>query len=390
MILSASYLRLFGVCSVVLISFSQHALACGIDWNPPKSHFDGVDFQGHVHLIKKMGEISAKSKKLPLYVIFNSNYGNSPYGGAGFEIPLIEARMLQVDENTFLLKNPAGWLWPFVRSKDKNILDGSAGWKAVINGDSITAWAPCGGKMVFSKGKITRLETKDVTLDYVYSGELLSEIREGSTTLLKVNVSSQTGQVQGLSVGLKETISFQQSSKPRVQAIADKNNISALDTSISKITLLDDKELIYEFGVNDKLQPTVNVNGSRLIVWNPSNKSILSDKEWTYNISQKEGLLSYANIKRSNPKGQQEAWECDPNRGEESFSHADGFSRKRLWFTSGKLAGRPRTITDTINGKEVRSRKWNYDEDGKLLRKIDSADNNFDLQRKLYALVKGN
>jgi len=376
------------LCGMAIVTFSLKVNACGIDWNPPLSHFSGTDFQGHVHHVQKMGVIVAKSAKLPLNIIFNSSYGNSPYGGVGFEIPLLEAKMLQVDENTFLLKNPAGWLWPFARTKDKNILDGSAGWKAVINGDSITAWAPCGGKMVFSKGKITRLETKDVTLDYVYSGELLSEIREGTTTLLKVNVSSKTGYVQGLSLGLKETISFQQSSKPRVQSIADKNGIAAMDTSISKIVLIDGKELTYDFGVNDRLQPTLNVNESRLITWNPANKTVLSDGDWTYNITQKEGIFSYANIKRSNPKGQQEVWECDPNRGEESFTHADGFSRKRLWFTSGKLAGHPRAITDTISGKEVRSRKWNYDEDGKLLRMLDSAKNDFKLQRSLFALVK--
>ncbi len=363
------------------------AAACGIDWSSPSGHFEGVDYQGHVHLVQRFGEITGKSEKFPLNIIFNSSYGISPYGGAGFEIPLLEAKMYQVDENTFLLKNPAGWLWPFVRTKDKNILDGTAGWKAVINGDTITAWAPCGGKMIFNKGKIVRLESKKVALDYIYSGALLSEIKEGLNTVLRVNLNTTTGEVQGINLESEEMIHFEKSQKPRVQNIGQKNGILGMDSTISKIICGDGKEIIYEFGVDEQIQPMIKINRNRMIVWSPTTSSIVSDGDWNYNISRKEGAFSYSDIQRTNSNKKQESYKYDPVLGEENFTHADGFSRKRTWFTSGKLAGHPKKIIDTIDGREVRNRKWNYDENGYQLRLLDTAEGDFDLQRKLFALA---
>lgn len=366
---------------------SETSNACGIDWNAPLSHFSGVDFQGHVHVVQKLEDIKTESGSLPLSMIFNSSYGTSPYGGVGFEFPLLEAKMLQVDENTFLLRNPAGWLWPFVRSKDKNVLDGSAGWRAVINGDSMTAWAPCGGKMVFYKGRITRLETKDFNLDYIYSGSLLSEVREGSNVLIKIRFSSNTGEFNGLILGLNKVIQVQKAERPRVQTIGHANTISAIDSSISQVTLSNGSMIKFAFGLNEKLQPTMNMNNRRLFTWNAETGNIVSDGDWQYKISRDVEAFSYATIKRSRSTGEKETWQSNPMRGEESFSHADGFTRKRLWFTSGRLAGRPRSIVDSINGVEVRNRKWNYSEEGQLLLMIDTAKNDFPLQRKLLSLV---
>jgi hypothetical protein len=74
------------------------AMACGLDWSPPVSHFENVDYQGNVHIVRKISEV----EKLPLYLIFNSTFGNSPYVGSGFELPFLEARMWQVDEGRLL------------------------------------------------------------------------------------------------------------------------------------------------------------------------------------------------------------------------------------------------------------------------------------------------
>ena len=95
------------------------AMACGLDWSPPVSHFENVDYQGNVHIVRKIGEV----EKLPLYLIFNSTFGNSPYVGSGFELPFLEARMWQVDEGRFQAKMPTGWLWIFQRTKDPTVLE---------------------------------------------------------------------------------------------------------------------------------------------------------------------------------------------------------------------------------------------------------------------------
>jgi hypothetical protein len=140
------------------------AMACGLDWSPPVSHFENVDYQGNVHIVRKIGEV----EKLPLYLIFNSTFGNSPYVGSGFELPFLEARMWQVDEGRFQAKMPTGWLWIFQRTKDPTVLEGNAGWKGVIKDDTITAWAPCGDKITFKTGRIASMKIKEDFYSYNY------------------------------------------------------------------------------------------------------------------------------------------------------------------------------------------------------------------------------
>lgn len=112
----------------LLLSSVVHA-GCGIGWEEPRSHFEGVDHQGYVMFTERLGEIDAGAKPggegdaaepllLPIYAIFNSNSGNnSPYAGVGWTVPLLESRMVQTDENAFRLDKPDGWFRSFYRDK---------------------------------------------------------------------------------------------------------------------------------------------------------------------------------------------------------------------------------------------------------------------------------
>ena len=114
--------------------------ACGLDWSPPTNHFDGVDEQGYVEYWEKVADVDfGDGLKLPMEIGFRSHYENgapSPYLGAGWVIPLLEANFVQTGENSFEMLQPDGWTNLFLR-KDTTTLNGSAGWMAQINGDTI-------------------------------------------------------------------------------------------------------------------------------------------------------------------------------------------------------------------------------------------------------------
>jgi len=346
------------------------AHACGISLSEPKSFYDGVDFQGHVHLINKLGDLQAGKAEIPIFLILNSGNGYvSPYSGP-FDIPLLSARMEQVDENTFLLRSPTGWLLPFVRnSKDKNILDGSNGMKALIDEAKgiITAWADCGDKITFSKGRILEFQTKDVKLDYVYSGDRVSEIREGGQALLKVNSDSNTGEVTGLSLGLKRDINFSWGDRPIVQIIQGKPLILGIRKTLTKIVLPDGTEKNFEFAVNDQMQPTLKIDGMQEVSWNPA--TLRADKvgEWTYKIETGKDRFANAAISRSNGKGM-ESWFYDGPKGEEIIHGFDGAVKITKWFTSGNLAGKLRSTQVSSLGTPGNSHKVAYDSGGAILR----------------------
>jgi len=370
------------------------SFGCGILLDEARSHYEGVDFQGHVNLIEKLAdlEVGQERKQIPIYLIFNSGNGYiSPYSGT-FDIPLLTSRMEQVDDNTFLLRSPTGWLLPFRRSaKDKTILNGSSGMMAQVDDAKgiITAWAECGDKLTFSQGRLIEWQNKETKLSYVYSQGQLSEIREGGATVLKVEINPNSGVVKGLSLGMNEKIHFEWGQKPRVQGVAGKNLVVGMDMTLTGLTLADGTKKSFEFEIDDLIQPSIRMNDNRKVTWDPTTKKILKDNEWSYEIKPNgEDRFAYAAISRSDEGGRKESWLYDPVQGLESIVRADGYSRKRSWFTSGKLAGRPRRITDFMNGEEIRDRKWNYDESGKILRLIDSAEKNFALQRKIASWLK--
>ena len=342
-----------------------------------------MSFQGYVFHVEPLGEIDlGNGLVLPLRAIFRSeSNASSPYIGQGWDIPLLESHIVQIDDREFRMVEPTGWFRLFWRDgKDPALLHGQNGWKAEIKGNTITAWADCGSKIVFNTGKITQLQLENRTFDYQYSGNRVSEIREGGRMVLKVEGA-------GLSYG-GQLIRFELGDKPRVQNVKGQNVIGTVDRSLSKMHLSDGSARSYEFSVNDKMEPTLKVKDGRLIVWDPTTRRIKQDGEWTYQIKPAESdLFAYAAIERTNSSNENEFWLKDISKGTEVIQNANGFKRERKWFVAGKLTGRNREIADFINGKELRRRNWSYNENGEVLRFSDTAESDAALQRKIKLLV---
>ena len=270
------------------------AMACGLDWSPPVSHFENVDYQGNVHIVRKIGEV----EKLPLYLIFNSTFGNSPYVGSGFELPFLEARMWQVDEGRFQAKMPTGWLWIFQRTKDPTVLEGNAGWKGVIKDDTITAWAPCGDKITFKTGRIASMKIKEDLYSYNYRDGRVASVEKNGKSVLEIKRDAMTGEVTGLALpGTWETIGLAATAeRPVVESIGGKNVVSRVEKTLGEVTPASGgAKVTFEQAVNGELNPTIKL-GDQLIAWNPATKKIVKDGEWTYDIKAGAGPFDNAAI----------------------------------------------------------------------------------------------
>ena len=362
---------------------ASSVFGCGIGWTEPKSHFEGVDYQGHVMQVEKLGDLDAgKGLFLPIFAVFTSHSGNnSPYAGHGWTVPLLESRMLQVDENGFKLDQPDGWFRMFGRDKNNpTILNGQGGWKAEIRGDTITAWADCGSKLVFNKGRLVSMQLKERKFDFLYEGNRVSEIREGNLPVLRVEKEAITGEVTGFRLADNRQIGLERSQRPRVQVINNQNLVGGMDQGLSKITQADGSVRTIEYGVDDKLNPTMKL-GDRLIVWNPASKKIVKDGDWTYDIKPGAGPFDNAAIGRRNAKNQSEFWHRDGAKGEEIVQGIDGIKSVTTWFTSGYLAGAIRKKEEISRGAGRLVFLASYDESGKLIRETMS---NGDINRIYY------
>lgn len=345
--------------------------ACGLSWEKPESHFDGVDYEGDVYLVERLGQLDAgRGLVLPIYAAFESaGHRVSPYLGSGWELPLLEAHMIQLDENTFRLNQPNGRFRLFWRDrKIPAVLNGQGGWKAEIKGATITAWADCGSKIVLNNGKITQLQERDRILNYVYSGGKVSEIRENGKTLLKVEVNARTGVVEGLSLEKGARIAWKLGNKPRMQRVQGKNLVAGVDPSLGEVTLPDETIRKFDFAVDRLLQPTVKLDGLREIAWDPGSGKILRDGDWTYQIVPSSDAFTNAAIGRTNAKGQKEFWHYDGARGFEISKKGTGDRITKSWFVSGPLRGQVRKIVAETPGGPKVLRSNSYDEKGRVIR----------------------
>jgi len=90
---------------LLAIVVTEKAQGCGIDWILPRSHFEGVNEQGHVLYCEKIGDLDvAKDLQIPLHIMFKSEWmANSPYLGKGWMLPLLESRIEQMTERSYRL-----------------------------------------------------------------------------------------------------------------------------------------------------------------------------------------------------------------------------------------------------------------------------------------------
>jgi len=364
-------MRIYLLTGVALAVSAGNLLSCGISWKTPTNHFDSVNERGFLSFWDQLGTFDfGNGLKVPLIVNFRSNRDTlSPYGGYGWLVPLLESNVVQLEENRFMLVQPDGWNRYFGRkSASDTALLGDGGWAAELKGNTFTAWASCGWKLIYVNGKITSMLSPDNRrFDWVRSGERVTEIREGGTPKLVVKWNDTGTEMVGIESNGK-TFGFERGDKPRVQSISKQNVVAAMDRSLAAVRLPDNARREYVFGVDDQLNPRLKVD-DRLLAWNPETKLISSDGDWKYQITPAQDG-SYAAIGRKNPAGKNEFWHNDRNKGVEIVQGLNGVKRVTTSFVIGKLAGRIRKIEEINDENSLLTYQAGYDDKGRLLREV--------------------
>jgi hypothetical protein len=365
------------VWAVLILLGQTHG--CGLEWTLPTNHFDGVNEQGRVSIWEKVGEVDVGGDlKLPLHINFNSGRESaSPYLGQGWILPLLESNFVQADENRFVMIQPDGWTNVFLRrNPGDTVLEGSAGWKGQIKANVIDVWAPCGWHITFSRGHITSLFTpKGGRLEFIYSGNVVTEIREGGSSRLAVELDPSTRQVSALSFNGKR-LAITQDQKPHVQHINGQNVVGQVTRSLRSIIGSEGPSKGFEFAVNSQIRPTLRIinrdDSERLIAWDPVTRRVISDGDWAYAITPPKDHWANAAIDRKNAQGQTESWYYDDAQGREILHSLDGSRKVRSWFTSGRLSGKTRKIEEQNPAGSNTTYQATYNEDGKLIRAVKS------------------
>ncbi len=362
----------------VAASSAVSLAGCGGSFDVPKDHFDGVDAFGYVSYWDKIADIDiGEDTPLPLVIGFKSNREtSSPYLGHGWVMPLLDSYMIQTGDNTFEIMKPTGYTSGFGRDpKIPTTIGGVKGWKGEIGSNTIKVWAPCGWSLTYALGRLTEMGTpkgKRVIVKRDQAGQVEDVTMDGKV-LVKV-VKGLGGKVEALEIeGKKYAIALGE--KPRIQNVQGNNLIVGKDLSVARILSgSTSTDLIREFtyALDRNLQPTMTVKRAghreRDIVWSAANRLVSRDGNWIYNVKSGAGPSDNSAIERMNGNNQTEFWHLDAQNGVETVRSMDGTQKIKRWFTSGKLNGKPRSVTSVKGAKETVMRSWSYDENGALIR----------------------
>ncbi|PTY02079.1 hypothetical protein DB346_10170 [Verrucomicrobia bacterium LW23] len=369
------------ILSAVMQAGAANARACGMGWKEPESYFDGVSSRGNVQFVERIGDVatSKASFQLPLYAVFNSSSDRlSPYVGYGYEVPLLESRIVQQEEGTFRLNLPDGWYLTFRRDRAQpSVLNGGAEWKAEIQADTITVVAECGLRLVYHKGRIISMKVKDQTFDYLYDGDVVTEVREGNTTLIRV-IRSDGGLVSGFRLNNSTEVRIGQDSRPRVEVLNGQKVVGGMYPGLGTIAFVGTgndaaHQRTITYGLDKDRNPTLTIKGvtpERRFVWDPATRLILADSAWTYEIVPAKSARENAAIRRTNAEGKSEYWFKDVIKGNEKKTDVDGISRVTYWISDGVLAGAVRKIEETGKGTTRVLYQATYDEKGYIIREV--------------------
>ena len=367
--------RGIGVALAISAALGVHgALACG-DFRMLSNHFEGVSSQGYVSVWKQLDTLDLGDASLPILLGIQT-YRAIPSGelGAGWIMPLFDSGIVQRDENTFDMITPDGTMDFFSRDgADPNILHGSSGWTAEIQGSDIIVHSKCaaGWKMLFRQGKLDTLSKGAHPLKI--QRDPLSRpigITENGISRLALTRDEKTGLMSSLEMNGKKYL-FYYDGKPRVENVGGQNLVGGVEPSLHQITFPDGKKETYDFAVTEKMLPNLKITDTerkeRMIVWGLDGK-MLQDGEWSYKITPSKEAGANAAIERTNSQKQKEYWFKDDPNGQETTVALDGTKTERSWFTSGVLSGKVKRKITMCRDKTTNISKWYYDEKGMLIK----------------------
>ncbi len=327
--------------------------ACGLDWTVPQNHFDGVDENGHLSYWKQLGQIDiGDGYVVPLSVNFSSVRHSPSMLGEGWIVPLLESRIEPVDENTFKVVMPDGWIFTFLRNGDTDTWRGNSGWLGEKKDNIVKLSAPCGWSLSYNAGIIQAITTpKGNTVSYTYfENGGVKLVNEANIPLITFTHAEKQTTIE------TQTFSISVTTSASSYAVLYRENKS------HQIN----KQFSFEVSKTDgpavsSLKITKEAEASRYFGWITKTGCVCSDGDWTYTVSSSNPPT----ITRINGLHKQSYCAGEGEITEET----DGLRTITTFFSnSGILAHHLRSIITMKDGKTVSEEHYTYDERGALLR----------------------
>jgi hypothetical protein len=285
---------LVGVLSVCAAS---EALAYGMASHSPQGPFMGKysnDFR--FCLWESWGKIKISPTttwEIPVGFTPVPNYQYSRILGTGWAFPLLESTLLPIGENKYEMILPTGQRQTLEKTKVANELKGG-GWKATIQGKTITAQSFDRWKLTYTAGRLKTAKTPDgVQVEFNQNAQGTHWITANGTTVLTLKPafdSATTRKVHHLHLQGGRHAELRYGNRPVFVKTAEMNSFGKpiekkqnLETLVS-VRWDGEPERKYEFDAN-----TLTVTGSK---YDPSNvvESTYKWNAWDNHLVEGDGI----------------------------------------------------------------------------------------------------
>ena len=310
---------------------------------PPYFVFDGVDAVGHVLYVKRIGEIKWTDDSFPVVVRWNSgDKGTSAILGAGWSLPIAESRIVPIDANRFVMRQPDGCERRFSRNpkKPNEIQSGVHRWLGRISGDRIDIWthpdAPgekVETRMRFQSGRLTELRMQGAVLAFKYDKGVLAQVDVDGKRQLRVSRSTRR----------PNEWNFEFADKRLVTAVSGTATLPT-DSGMRKGETL--KELRFGGAETNVFAYSATKDGRMVfsapgtsVVWDAKRRTILESGEWKYEIGEAKPVGNNTPMRRVNRDGGVEQDFEDLETGFVVKETVGGEKRIERRFTSGRPVG---------------------------------------------------
>lgn len=315
----------------------------GYAW--PFGVLDGVDARGHALYVRKIGEIKWGDVMFPVVIRWNSgDTGRSAIFGVGWSLPLAESRIVPIDANRFVMRQPDGRECRFSRNpKNPNeIQSGVHRWLGRVNGGRIDVrshpdapGALCGGEvgMTFRKGRLSELRMRNTTMSFTYDGDVLTQIAENGRPRLRIVQSGRVlnewlfdfGGVRAVTVVCGRVV------LPSPSGVREGSSLKALHFGASD-------PVEFGYSVRKDGRAVFTAPGAT-VVWDARRRTILERDGWTYEIGMAKPEWNNTPMRRVDRSGGVEQNFHDLVTGGVTKETTDGRKTVERLFTSGRFSG---------------------------------------------------
>jgi hypothetical protein len=311
-----------------------------------------VDANGYVNPIINLGNIDfGKTLSLPLVLNFSSAIRSpSPAFGQGWECPLFEAKVVDVQQDQkkvellggktiYLIYNQRTGVWKHFYSnhwtgqvKDEDFeLSYDNAWKFLFHDGLISSMTTPGGRMILwnrSGGKLMSMNEsgKPPAMQIVYDNL-------GFTKQILLDPDALGG--------AKNTYNF---------------SSNLIYAGIDKIDCFNGRQIKFERSHDKSLNPIFNLTDTKslggVITWDKNTGKILSDGNYAYTITEVLPDNTYPRMfRKSNLTGKTDSFYYDPRHGTTDVTLADGTIRHmEMVVAPGPNYKEIRLIQETVGG----------------------------------------